>query len=188
MTVNSLDIVLLIAGFLLAWPVAVRFTRYRYRTALWFRGAGLGLFIIGQGLVLFGSEGVMDGFARRHWTHLTGAVIRSGVVGERAYRPNIVYQYQIDSQTVIDSTDLHPASFGGRNARRNTAETISLEFLPGDSITVWINPDDPRQSALVVNPFWADYVKISFGFGLMVVGLGGLVAGSMAKRKIPIKP
>ena len=177
MNINSLAVILMIAGFLLAWPVAVRFARYRYRQRLWFRAIGLGLFIIGQGLILFGSQGVTEGFARRNWTRVTGEVIRSDVVGERAYRPNIVYRYQVEGEVVVDSSSLHPASFGGRNARLKTAEVISSEYHPGDSLTVWINPDNRRESALAINPFWAEYVKISFGFGLFVVGLGALLAG-----------
>lgn len=182
--VNPMAVILFLVGLLLAWPLSMIFRRNVHRRKLWFRGGMLALFLIGQALISFSAQAIISEYHRRDWPTVTGQIIRSNVIGERAFRPNIVYQYELDGTVHTDSSSLDPASFGGRNARFNAAKTISSEYNVGDTITVWINPDDHTETRLVDHVFWAEYVKIFFGFALFLIGMAGFI-GSFRAAPIP---
>ena len=115
------------------------------------------------------------------WPSVTGTVITSRVVGERAFRPNIVYQYEVASQSYIDSTDLDQPGFGGRNNKRNAAETIVSAYPSGTQVMVHYNPLHPDQSLLRVSPDWSIFGKI--GLGAFMFGLGLFLSISYFVRR-----
>jgi hypothetical protein len=169
-------VILFLIGLFLAWPLSLLFRWNVYRRKLWFRGGALVLFLVGQALISFSAQAIVSQYHRKDWPTTPGLVIRSNVIGEQAFRPNIVYQYEMEGRIHVDSSSLDPASFGGRNARFNAARTISSEYHVGDSLTVWVNPVDHTETTLVDHVFWAEYLKISFGFGLFLFGMAGFVA------------
>lgn len=108
-----------------------------------------------------------EAFLQARWSPVIGIVQSASVVGTRAIRPNIVYQYRYDEMTYVDSSWLSMASFGGRNSRRSTAKTLIHDFLPGDSIVVRVNPSNPRESTLQTHPHWSAYGSAGFALVLL---------------------
>ena len=109
--------------------------------------------------------------AIEEWPSVTGVVLSAQVIGERAFRPNIVYQYTVGAQVFKDSTDLDQPGFGGRNNKRNAAETIVAAYPAGREIAVHYNPAHPEISLLRVSPDWSIYGKIGFGAFLFGIGI-----------------
>lgn len=178
----NLNIILLLLGLPVCWlaitrlPTAGSVGRYPWRRKIWFMIIALVLVVGGLVSEIVSFQKINDAFKRRSWDQTVGTILRSSVVGEGAFRPNIVYQFQSGGKIYLDSTDLNPASFGGRNARLKSAEKLSSDFGPGDSVTVWVNPDDPTETELSIHVFWAEYLKTFFGYGLYMVGLALFLA------------
>ncbi len=107
----------------------------------------------------------------RGWTSIPGVIIDSRVVGERAYRPEIVYQYAVDAISYRDSTNLDPPGFGGRNSKRDAAEGIASEYPIGKQVIIHYNPANPAESRLKITPPWSVYGKTGFGGFLFGTGL-----------------
>lgn len=107
----------------------------------------------------------------RGWNSVQGVIIDSRVVGERAYRPEIVYQYSVDAITYRDSTNLDPPGFGGRNAKRDAAEGIASEYPIGKQVAIHYDPANPTDSRLKITPPWSVYGKTGFGGFLFGAGL-----------------
>lgn len=177
MNLAYLNILFLLITMPICWYAARWISRYPFTRKIWFRTLALALVVLGLLMETDSSQKINDSFKRRSWAQTTGLVVRSSVIGKRAYRPNIVYQFELNSKVHVDSTDLNPASFGGRNARQKSAEKISATYHPGDSVMVWINPDNPSETRLSIHVFWAEYLKICFGFSLYLTGLALFLGG-----------
>lgn len=136
----------------------------------------MGLFIllfIGVYALLTGYTLLEDAAARKKWSQLTGSIVRSEVIGKRAYRANIVYSYVVKETVYLDSTSLDPASFGGRNARRQKATYESSLYHVGDTVTVYVDPENPARSTLQRGVTWDAYART--GTGIIFI-LGSLIA------------
>ncbi|MCB2230181.1 DUF3592 domain-containing protein [bacterium] len=114
-----------------------------------------------------------------HWPATTGIITISEVVGERAFRPNVVYTYEVDGVVHLDSTDLNMPSFGGRNNRREAADTMAAMYPVGSAVTIHYNPENPSEAKMKVSPPWSVYGQLSFGITLI---LGGILAGLVSVR------
>ncbi len=136
----------------------------------------MGLFVLlfmGVYALLTGYTLLEDAAARKKWSQLTGSIVRSEVIGKRAYRANIVYSYMLRDTVYLDSTSLDPASFGGRNARRQKATYESSLYHPGDTVTVYVDPENPARSTLHRGVTWDAYTRT--GTGIIFI-LGSLIA------------
>jgi hypothetical protein len=131
---------------------------------------GVLIWISGLLLVFWQVRELRDYASMEAWPSVAGQVIRAQVVGVRAFRPNIVYRYQVGDQSFLDSTDLDQPGFGGRNNKRNAAETIIASYPPGREVVVHYDPRQPNDSLLRVSPDWSIFGKI--GFGSFLFGLG----------------
>lgn len=114
-----------------------------------------------------------------HWPATTGIITISEVVGERAFRPNVVFTYEVDGVVHLDSTDLNMPSFGGRNNRREAADTMAAMYPVGSAVTIHYNPENPSEAKMKVSPTWSVYGQLSFGITLI---LGGILAGLVSVR------
>ena len=135
-----------------------------------FLALGLVLLIAGPILTITESRWLSVYQSHRAWPTVEGAVVTSRVIGTRAFRPDIVYEYTVNGAVYRDSTTLETPSFGGRNSKYNVAETIAKEYPPGRSVTVHYNPSNPSESGLRVGPTWDVYGKL--GLGALLFGLG----------------
>jgi hypothetical protein len=135
-------------------------------------------------LVAVDTRNIKAAFAQRQWPTANGVVIDRIIVGDRAIRPLVTYQYIIGGQSFTAESDLKVPGFGLRTVRRDTAETTLLGFSPGTAVTVFYNPDDPRDSHLRPGPTWNMLTRYAFGIVLFGSGLfGGLLICGKAPRR-----
>lgn len=139
------------------------------------------LLAAGFGLVFLVSEELAREWQHRRWPTTEGTIVASRVIGTRAFRPDIVYEYIVAGVVHRDSTTFETPAFGGRNSKFNVAETIAKSYPVGRKVVVRYDPANPVRSGLRAGPTWDLYGKIGFGgvlfglgvFSLMAAGLGG---------------
>jgi hypothetical protein len=141
---------------------------YHLPRSVW--AGGIGLLLFGIWLIVSQADQLAQWGAVRTWPSTNGVVVASRVAGERAYHPEIVYQYAVNGTTYKDSTSFDTPSFGGRSVKREVAETIVAKFPPGTTVAVHYDPNHPTRSLLRISPDWSLYGKI--GLGGTLVGLG----------------
>ncbi len=120
------------------------------------------------------------------WPVTDGTVVESRVIGDRALRANIVYSYVVNNATFRDSTDLDEPAFGGKNIKRQEAETIAAAYPVGARVSVHYNPVNPNDSVLRTSPDWAIFGKM--GLGSFLFGAGLFLAVSYFRRRTGAPP
>jgi hypothetical protein len=133
----------------------------------------LGIVLIAAGLLLgwFSLNEFRVHERMKSWPATPGLVVSSSVVGERAFRPQIVYQYDVGGLTFTDTTFLDMPSFGGRNSRREAADTMAAEYPVGKTVTVHYDPESPALSHLKVGAPWSVFGKMGLAGVLVILGL-----------------
>lgn len=102
---------------------------------------------------------------------------------EDGYYPNVTYRYTVDGQTYVSSNVFPPAG-ERRGAERDEAAEIVRGYRAGQSVTVYVRPEDPAAASLRAprdpGPVFA------FGFGLVTVfsGFTLFVAGRQRDRGV----
>ena len=113
---------------------------------------------------------------RTKFPHTTGIVIKSDIVGsERAYHPEIIYQYTVGSVIYTDSSNLNSPMFGNKRKQYDVAKVTTEEYPVGKKLEVLYNPNDPSDSDLHIAPAWNVYGQIGFGMTLIILSLFGLL-------------
>lgn len=151
-----------------------------FRIPAWLLAGAVLIALIGVWLVVAETKRLEHYIALRGWSKTQGTIIDSRVIGVRAFRPEIVYQYHVDSIVFTDSTSLDPPSFGGRNSKRDAAEGVASEYPVGKAVTIHFNPNDPTDSRLKITAPWSVYGQLGFGAFLFGAGLL-LIAGRIRK-------
>ena len=116
--------------------------------------------------------------ASSKWQPVSGIVVDSSVVevkydnkkgGQIDYNPVIIYEYE-SPQGLVRNDDV---TYGGPAMKpyRFQAEKIVAQYVPGTAVTVYFNPENPRQSCLEPG-------RTRSGIALMVVG-GLLLLGEL---------
>lgn len=178
-------IVLLAIFGLVGFTLALLWRQRPFRIGPLLLALGVLLFIVGALLVSSEVRRLHEYSLLRHWQTAEGVIVSSRVIGERARRPQIVYEYTAGGSRYIDSTSLDPPNFGGRNAKREAAEGVANEYPAGKPVTIHYNPANPADSRLKITPPWSVYGKS--GFGGLLFGLGLFLAvGYFTQR--PTKP
>ena len=107
----------------------------------------------------------------RDWTPVSGTIIASGVDsyrepdGNTTYCLWIEYEYGYENETYsgdMISHSLHSSTYDAADCgsgRRNADDA----YPPGESITVYVNPDDPNRAVLLT------------GWSALDIGLGELI-------------
>lgn len=152
--------------------------RPRSRPALWLTIAlvlvAAGLLLGNRALSLFSAYGTASA-----WPTTAAVITQSKVVGERAFRPLLEFEYEVDGQTYRDTSDLHMPSFGGRTNRFAAAENMAAEYPVGREVVVHYNPDRPSQARLVVSVPFGVYAQLAVAVCLL---LGGILCGLVSVR------
>lgn len=105
-----------------------------------------------------------------------GVIIESRVVGDRAIRPEIKYQYTVDSVTYTGVTTLNPPMFGNKRKQYDVAHEIILENPVGSKLMVAYNPRDPSDAIVPEHDItWDMFGKIGFGSTLFLIALFGIL-------------
>lgn len=142
----------------------------------------LGL-ILGLGFILGGGYLLYDGVeAVATADEVEATVIDSTVAGgsspgeatERVYSVEITYEYTYEGETYRND-DVFPEGSADANefSNRGTAETLVEQYPAGETVTAYVDPDDPDDAHLE-NEVRLQSVGIFLGLVLMgVVVLGG---------------
>lgn len=116
---------------------------------------------ISSWLVVY-SIGQLNHFsAYKNWRTAEGRVTTSKVVGDRAFRPDVEYTYEVNGISYSGMSTLDMPGFGGRMNRLHMAETLSKMHPVGSRLTVYYNPEDPQQSLLIIHPPYSVYLKLA---------------------------
>jgi hypothetical protein len=129
------------------------------------------------GILLFynAENEIALGWKRNQWPVVTGTVVESRITGRRAFRPEIIYQYRLETKIYTDSTDLHTPGFGNRRYRLVTAERITGMFPAGSPVRIYYDPSDPAVSLLYPGPYWSDFLQLALSIIFLLSG--GIVIG-----------
>ncbi|MBI5267814.1 MAG: DUF3592 domain-containing protein [candidate division Zixibacteria bacterium] len=163
---------LLIALFVVAGLAALSWRRTRRTPKGWLLVLSVLMFVTCVWLVIWDLGEIRSARRVKAWPTVTGTVIRSEIVGDRAIRPLIVYTYRVGETVFTDSTSLGVPSFGNRRIRQDESSKLTAEYAAGDTVTVHYNPQNPGYSLLYAREDWAMYVRLSLG---VFLGIGGLL-------------
>jgi hypothetical protein len=144
-------------------------------------------FFPGAALIYIQSGEISIALNRQHWPKTTGVVIKTQVVGERAYNPEITCSYIVNDIEYSLVTDLDTPGFGRKRSRQSTAHIIIDEYPVGSSVTLFYNPQNPAESYIRTGPYWYNYMQLSLGllvFSIGISGLFSLITAKFVKKKI----
>ena len=118
---------------------------------------------------------ISDSLTRQSWPVQMATVTGTEIVGERAYSPQLKCDYIVEGKTYTLTTDLKTPGFGRKKTRRQTSEIILDEYPLGSKVRIKYNPDNPEEAFIRTGPYWSNYLQISVGVLLSVLGLYGCV-------------
>ena len=116
--------------------------------------------------------------ASSKWQPVSGIVVDSNVVevkynnrkgGQIDYNPVIIYEYE-SPQGLVRNNDVTYAG-PAMKPYRFQAEKIVAQYVPGTTVTVYFNPDNPRETCLEPG-------RTRSGIALMIIG-GLLLLGEL---------
>lgn len=127
--------------------------------------------VSGPLLVTRASREILTAREIKKWPTVEGTILKSEIIGDRAIRPLVFYQYSIGGRNYTDSTSMGVPPFGNRRVRLNESETIAAEYKVGDSVRVYVDPVNLAHSTLYAREDWASYMRLTLGAILFGVGL-----------------
>ena len=122
------------------------------------------------------------GFASRHWpavpaTIVAGSVEKSyGAYGTWEWSPKVTYSYSVGDERYTG----HNVTFPPRRGARRRAVATLRRYPVGQTVTAYVNPDDPAQACLEPGPDWWFLCIIPFCTLLFLAG--GVWLGVVAWR------
>ncbi len=146
------------------------------RHAGWITALAMIAAIVGPILVTNASREIITARAVKQWPTVEGIITKSEIVGDRAIRPLIFYEYRVGDVRYSDSSSLGVPPFGNRRVRLGESETLTAEYKAGDSVKVHYDPNSPGHSTLYAREDWASYLRLTLGAILFGVGLFFLTA------------
>ncbi|HLJ90231.1 MAG TPA: DUF3592 domain-containing protein [Candidatus Angelobacter sp.] len=111
---------------------------------------GLLMAFIGMGVACVGISIYLKDQRAQSWPTTTGQIVYSAVFqgqdsdGNTTYTPQIQYSYQVNDHQYIGAV----WRFGADNVSRMAANQAVATYQPGKSVTVFFNPEDPKETVL----------------------------------------
>ena len=133
------------------------------------------LFVAGGLLTLNSMVNLGRAIHRKDWPVAKGRVMKSEAILVGVIRPMIIYTYEADGRTYVDTTDLQIPGFGNKSKQLEVAQALVQEFPSGREIQVHYDPADYSNSVILTTPPWHIYGKIGLGVTLFTVALFFLV-------------
>ena len=127
--------------------------------------------LIGLMFVLWQDGEINNEIEKRNWKTIEGEIIESKIVGNRALRTEVKYQYKINDAIYYGNSDYNIPGFGSKNYRRKTARIIKTQNPVGSVVKVYYDPVNPENSTLRYGPYWSNYMIIGFGSVLFLIGM-----------------
>jgi hypothetical protein len=126
---------------------------------------------IGLVFVLWQNSEINIELSKRSWISIEGKIIESNIIGKRALRTEVKYQYKINDEIYYGYSDYNIPGFGSKNYRRKTARIVRNDNPVGANVKVYYDPINPEKSTLRYGPYWSNYMIIGFGSVLMMLGM-----------------
>jgi hypothetical protein len=142
---------------------------------------GISFLIAGILLIIDSSDEISRAFSRRSWPETMAQVVETNIVGERAYNPQLSCKYEVEGKLYTLTTDLKTPGFGRKRSRRQTAGIILNEYPVGSEVRIYYNLENPKDAYIRTGPYWSDYMKLSLGILLSVLGLYGILGMTINK-------
>jgi hypothetical protein len=149
--------------------------------AKWVFPLAVSIMIIGIIMTIFSAIDISDSLDRHSWPAVEASVVSTEIIGDRAYSPQLNCTYTVEDKTYSLITDLKTPGFGRKKTRRQTSEIILKDYPVGSKVQIRYNPDNPEEAFIRTGPYWSDYMKISLGVLLTILGLYGIL-GIFIKR------
>ncbi len=131
---------------------------------------------IGSYLIIFQSTVLLTHIESMEFPSVVGVVVKSEIVGsERAFRPSVTYEYQIDSVKYSKTTSMQSPMFGNKRKQHDVARVTTELYHVGKEVEVLYNPDDPSEANLPHSLAWNVYGQIGFGAVLLMISIVGLL-------------
>ncbi len=130
-------------------------------------------------MIILGVRMVTLSKASLDWPTVSGTVLSSQVDEDYdsedgyTYYPRVTYQYNVDGQ-VYESDRVF---FGADNTPEEDAYAIVAQFPAGSMVTVYYNPDKPKQSVLMPGDEYAPGFLIIFG--VISLAISAVIFGIM---------
>lgn len=126
--------------------------------------------ILGVILIFLQTRRINEISEIRNWSTTQGLIVSSEVVGDRAFRPDVVYEYRVNGRLYSQTTDLQMPAFGGRRTKYDAAHKLSSMYPAGQTVEVHYNPEMPSSSKLKTGVPVEVYLRLSFGTFLFCAG------------------
>jgi hypothetical protein len=143
--------------------------------ARWIPPLAIAILLFGSSLMYISASEISQAVSRQSWPIKMATVISAEIVGDRAYSPQLKCEYTVDNQIYTVTTDLKTPGFGRTKTRRQTSEIILNEYPLGSKVRIRYNPDNPEEAFIRTGPYWSDYMQVSLGILLSVLGLYGWI-------------
>ncbi|TVR47340.1 MAG: DUF3592 domain-containing protein [Planctomycetota bacterium] len=135
--------------------------------------------LIGLGVLVFGINSLRLAIASSDWPSVEGVVVSSEVVSSRdsdgntTYRPNVVYEYEVDGANFVGDR----LAFGGSvgTSGGGSARSVVQRYPVGKVIDVHYRPGHPQTAVLEPGLGFAPFFLIGFGFIFFSVGLAAFL-------------
>jgi len=127
--------------------------------------------IIGVILIFIQTNRINEISESKNWSTTEGIIVSSIVVGDRAFRPDVEFEYSVNGRLYSQTTDLQMPPFGGRRSKYDAANKLAGMFPEGKSVEVHYNPEMPSSSKLKTGIPVEIYLRLSFGTFLLCIGL-----------------
>ncbi|MCB0330769.1 MAG: DUF3592 domain-containing protein [Bdellovibrionales bacterium] len=154
------------------------------------------VWVVGGVFTLFGLIGTyflgqmgLDSYFAQQWTPVPGKVLESSVIRHESsdddggtsytYSVDIFYEYVVDGETYRGSRFDFA---GGSSSGYDSKAAIVKENPSGKEITVFVNPENPRESAIQVGFSWF-FLLVLFPLIFLVIGLIVLYSQVGGSRK-----
>lgn len=159
------------------------YSEYSKKTRRIFATLSLLLFHVGIALIFLFSNKLNSYGEYKTWGRVTGTIVSAKVIGIRAFRPDIQYEYLVEGTRYTGTSFLNVPGFGGRSNRRDAAHKLVNQFGPGKKLTVFFNPQKPKNSLLKISPPYSVYVQLAFAATFFAVFLYFLLVFTYNARK-----
>ncbi len=126
--------------------------------------------LIGLVLVVTQIPTLLIHLERQSWREATAIVEWSRVTGRRAFHPEIAVRYEWAGETYRDTIEWEVPGFGSKRNRFSVAAAQVAELPPGDSLRVFVDPDNPLRIAATRRFTYSFYLVVTTGILLFVGG------------------
>ena len=141
------------------------------------------LFLTGSILTVYSSSELIEAYKRKAWPAAVAKVLESSVVETGSMRPLVIYAYEVESKTYVDSSFLQAPGFGNRARQYDVGMKLSRKYTTGKLILIHYDPQNFSESVIIITPTWDTFVKVGLGFVLLITSMFYLLNSVLLRKK-----